>query len=251
MTQQVNNPLNQVPSEPTLADLLDQLKKDILLSFNCHHIATIQSFNPGSDSKAPTVTATVNYKKTFFNLQANGQYAAQLVDYPLLVDMPVFILGGGAAALTMPIKPGDECMIAFNDRDLDNWFASGLPGAVATNRLHSFADGVAFIGVRSNLHPIADYDPDRAVLRNGNALVGVGGGAGQLVKIANNITTLNTLLQSLISTLQNLVSATAAITVTGVSTGGSPSGPPANASTIEAVGSDLSDLGDQIGELLE
>lgn len=254
--------LNKIPVDPSLKDLLDQYKKQIFLSFNCHALATIQSFDPGDDRNAPTVTATINYKQTFYNINVQGQYVPQLVDYPPITDMPVIILGGGPGTLTMPIAQGDECMVLFNDVDMDNWFQSGLPGGVATNRMHSFSDGIALIGVHSNLHPITNYDPVRAILRAGTAVLGPNPSNSKIL-LANvapivagdgslsYTTTLNTLLQTLITTIENLVSATAAITVTGVSTGGSPSGPPANAATITAIGGDLTAIAIQIGELLE
>lgn len=247
--------LNKIASEPRLKDLLDQFKKEIFLSFNCHVLATVQEFDPGDSENAPRITATVNYKKTYYNLTENGKYVPQLVDYPIMIDMPVVILGGGTATLTMPIAQGDECMVFFNDRDLDNWFQTGLVGAVATNRLHSFADGIVLVGVRSNRHPLPDYDMERARLQKGNAYVGVGAGANErLVKIANDVTTLNTLLQSLLSQIQTLASACAAITVTTTvpSTPSTPtSGAPNNAATLSAVATAVGTIATQIGGLLE
>ena len=106
-----NAPLNMVPSEPSLKDLLDLLKKDILLSLNAHHIGTIQSFN----SAKQTATATINYPKTYYQLNSlSGLYNPVLVNYPLLVDCPLICLGGGTAALTFPIQSGDECLVLFN-----------------------------------------------------------------------------------------------------------------------------------------
>lgn len=236
---------NLIPQDPGLKDLLDLLKKQILLTTNCHHIGTVQSF----DAENQTATATINYRRTYFNLnKSTGNYDPVLKEYPTLIDCPVIFLGGGNAALTFPVSKGDECLVLFNDRDIDNWFQGGGSGALATPRLHSFSDGLILVGLRSLAHSIDDFDTTRAVLRNGDALVGVG---DTLVKIANNSTTLNTLLQTLVTDIRNLVAATAAITVTGVTSGGGISGPPVNAAAITAVGSSLSALATQIGGLLE
>lgn len=238
-------PFNPSKSDPNLTDALNLLKKDILLSFSAHHVATIQSF----DATKQTAKATVNYKKTNFKLnKATGLYDAVLVDYPILLDCPVICLGGGTAALTFPIKTGDECLVCFNDRDLDNWFQGAGGGGVATARLHSFSDGIILVGLRSLANVLTNYDLVRAVLRNGQALVGVG---PTLVKIANNTTTLNTLLQNLLTQLQNIIAQLEVLQVTGVTAGGTISGAPVNAAAFAAIGANLSTISTQISGLLE
>lgn len=187
--------LNKVLAEPRLIDVLNLLAKDIRANLNCHAVATIQSF----DSETQKVTATINYKKTYIERNATTKtYSPKQVDYPLLVDVPIVMLQGGTAALTFPIAAGDTCLILFNDRDMDNWLYSGQVLPVNTPRMHSFADGIALIGLRASNNPLADYDEDRAVLRNDKAYVGVG---AQLVKIGNDLTTLKELLEGLIDIL--------------------------------------------------
>lgn len=231
--------------EPSLKDLFDIASKDILLKLNCHAIAIIQSFDPENQ----TISGAVAYKKSFDERQADGTYKIVLKDYPPLIDVPVVIMSGGPWSLTFPINQGDECLILFNDRDLDNWFQSGQVGGVASGRLHSFSDGIALVGLRSTARSLPDYDTTRAVLGNSNGtMVGVG---DSLIKIANATTSLNALLQELITDVNNLVTATAAITVTGVGTGIGTSGPPANAAAITAVATQLSTTASKIAGLLE
>lgn len=238
-------PFTQSPAEPRLKDVLDQLKKNIFLSFNCHHIATVQKF----DETNQTATVTINYKKTYYKLnQVTGIYDPTLIDYPVLADCPVIVLGGGPASLTFPIEAGDECLVLFNDRDLDTWFQGASGGAVATPRLHSFADAIILVGLRSLANSLDAYDLTRAVLQYGSTLVGVG---ESLVKIANEQFTLNELLQELISEIKDLTDQTAALTVTGISTGGQASGPPTNALAIAAISLQITATATKIGELLE
>lgn len=250
MTQAFSLPQNQAPTDVTLADAFALAKKDVLLNLNAHHIGTVQSFNAAKQ----TATATINYKKTFFQLNAaTGVYNPVLFDYPELVDCPVIFLGGAATALTFPVAQGDECLVLFNDRDMDNWFTGGGGGAVATPRLHSFADGIILVGLRSLGNVLQNVDAVRATLRgskDGQTIVGVG---ATLIKIANSQYTLNSLLQELISDVQSLVSATAAITVTYLPGPGSPtpSGPPVNAAAIQAAGTQLTQTANKIAGLLE
>jgi hypothetical protein len=107
------------------------------------------------------------------------------------------------------------------------------------------------VGLRSTPNVLLNYDTVRAVLSNGGpfgAMVGVG---PALIKIANATTTLNTLLQTLITTLDTFATATGAITVTGVTTGSGISGPPANAASFASVVTSLNSLSAQIALLLE
>lgn len=202
-------PSSKNATEPTLRDLLNQFSKEISLSLNCHAIATVESFNPVNQ----TITATINYKKVF-NQQTGvtGKFSQVLVDYPLVIDAPVVILGGGSGTLTFPIAQGDECLLLFNDRDIDNWFSSSQTGTLATTRTHSFADAVALVGLRSATRFISDYDATHTLLKQNGVKVGVG--STKLVA-ANNT-------DSLKSVLEALVTAIKAIQVT-CSTPGNPS----------------------------
>lgn len=237
-------PSNNKKVEPTLADLLQLQKKDILLSLNCHHIATITEF----DSSAQTVKCQINYKKTFFEQGADGTQRVVLRDYPPLIDVPVIVLGGGPFRITFPIAAGDTCLLLFNDRDMDNWFSGSNGGPVASGRLHSISDAIALVGLNSKASPVPNYDDTRAGISNGETMVMIG---EELVKIANAGTTLNTLLQQLIVNIQALVTQTALITVSGVTTGPGASGVPVNAATITAISTQLTTTANNIAGLLE
>lgn len=189
--------LNQYPTSFKLRDLLDTVIREVFLNLNCHGIGTVQEFN----SEKRTVKVTLNYQKTMNVADAGGVYKELPFNHPVLMDCPVVVLGGGTAELTFPISKGDECLILFNDRDLDNWFAGNPPMPPETPRMHSFSDGVALIGLRSLARKIEGYDSERAVLRNDKAMVGVG---PELIKISNDLTTLNTLISSLIQAIEQI-----------------------------------------------
>jgi hypothetical protein len=158
---------NLIPNEPELKDLLALHKKDIFLSMNCHAIATIQSFDPTKQ----TASATVNYKKTYFKPDTAGVYRPVLVDYPQLIDCPVIFLGGGGSVLTFPVAAGDECLVMFNDRDMDKWFQGASSSAVATPRLHSFSDAIIMVGLRSLANSVEDFDAENPQIKSGNVTV--------------------------------------------------------------------------------
>jgi hypothetical protein len=157
-------PQNLIPNDdPSLKDLLDLYKKFTLLDLNCHHIGQIEVFNPEDQ----TATISIAYSRTFLQPSSNENYVPVQVPYPP-ITCPVFVIGGGGGALTFPISPGDECLVAFNDRDIDNWFAGiGQGGAVNTGRLHSFTDAMCFVGFRSMANVLKSYDAANVVLMNG------------------------------------------------------------------------------------
>lgn len=210
--------------EPSMYDLLNLFKRQIMQELNCHGLAQVQSFN----STDLTITAKMMYSKTYYDQQRDGTVVERTVEYPLMLDVPIVVLGGGNARLTFPIAEGDECLILFNDRDIDKWFQGATSGPVKTNRLHSFADGVALIG----FFEVSSYDTARAKLSNGDTYIGV---SETKVKVANSTRNLNTVLQSILTQLQTLANTTAV--------NGSPINP--------TVATQLSTLAGQLGELLE
>lgn len=239
-------PFNNPEGPVSLVDLLALLKKDIFLSFNCHALGTIFSF----DANEQTAQVNLNYVKTLFN----DSGVQRSIEYPALVDVPVIILSGGTTYLNMPISKGDQCLVMFNDRDIDNWFDGATAGhEVNTPRLHSLADGIALVGLQQ--FAISGYDAVRAMLTDGTVMVGINPDTSKV--LISNGTTLNDLLQDLITEVKNLVTATAAITVIPGSfvAGATPvtgvSGVPVNAATITAIGTALTSTASDIGDLLE
>lgn len=235
-----------VANNLNLSDLLTFFKKEIFASLNCHHIGTIQEFN----AEEQVCRATINYKMTFYKTNLQGIQEKYFVDRPILIDAPAIILSGGAANLTFPISPGDECLCIFNDRDIDNWWASGQVKENETSRMHSFTDGLILVGLKSLAKKIPNYDMNHAQLSWGNAKLGI---TAEKVLVSNTTNTLNDLLQELITQVKTLSEQCSQIQVTAVS-GGPPtsmSGPPKNASDIAAVGTELSSIAGKLSALLE
>ncbi len=234
-------PFSKTIAKPTLASALELLKKNILLSLNCHAIATVQSFDPD----AQTISATINYSQTYFTQTNVGKLEEKTQEYPILVDVPVISLCGGSSYLSFPIEKGDQALILFNDRDIDNYVKGAFSGAPATSRLHSMSDGIAIVG----LNKISTFDETHAKIQWGDNGPEVGVSETKVL-VKNTIGTLNDLLQELVNEVKTLVAQTAAITVTPGSLAG-PSSPPLNAAAITAVSAQLTATATKIGQLLE
>lgn len=129
-----------------------------MMSMNCHQVGEIVSFD------ASTQTAEVQIKMMKMK---NGK----LQDYPILIDCPCVVLGGGQGRVTFPITAGDSCLVLFNDRDIDNWYAGGQKMLPRTERKHSYSDAIALVGVHNLQNKITDYLVDGTELKYRNATI--------------------------------------------------------------------------------
>lgn len=209
------SPQNQIPNEPDLMAAFDLVRKDILINLNCMHLGTIQSFDPVKQ----LATVTINYKRTFYE-PVNGLYKPKTVAYPVLTDRPVVILGGGNGYTTYPIEKGDECLVLFNDRDINNWYAGSNTSPVATARLHSFSDGFVLVGVKSKANVLEDYNADepefrtkdgsvKAVLKDDRAQLQAGAANTLAITDAGKLKVQNTTGEFVTALIQALSTATA------------------------------------------
>ena len=192
MTQQNLN----VEKDLDLSNFFDIIKKDILINLNCHHIGIVQSFN----SSTQRAQVKIVYNKTLQVLNWNG-YELQNVSYPIMADCPVIVLGGGLTSLTFPITIGDECLVLFNDRDIDNWISNSVTLEVNSSRLHSFSDGIILVGLRSALNVVKNYSSTDAVLQNGTTNVSVGIAK---ITIQNQIDTLGNIINDLLTAIKGI-----------------------------------------------
>lgn len=195
---------------PDLTALLDLKLRAAFAMFNCHQLGTVQSFNAGKQ----TAEVSLNLQLTVSSIVRS---------YPLLVDVPVFVLGGGDRVVTVPIHSGDTCLVLFNDRDIDNWFSTGAIATPSSGRLHNLADGLALVGFRSSANPVTECSLQDVEVRNGQSRIAV----GDLLLLKNSVTDLLTVLQA---------AAAAMTTLNSLKTGGDAS------SAITAFQTQLSQL---------
>ena len=127
---------------PNLKTILDEVKAEIFSTLNCVQVGRIEKITPGEQ----TVEVSIQIKR----LARNGSSTF----YPVLVDVPYFILQGGGAYLDMPITPGDYCIVLFNDRNLDAWWSTANVADPPTARKHSMSDGIAIVGLNPASAPL-------------------------------------------------------------------------------------------------
>lgn len=117
----------------TLLDYTYDLKQDIFYNLNCHKVGIIQSVDTANK------IATVELIDKRVVTTDKGEVVK---DYSLLVDCPIIMQRTETGGLSYPLRAGDNCLVLFNDRDIDNWFEIGASGTPNSKRSHNLSDGV-------------------------------------------------------------------------------------------------------------
>lgn len=132
----------------------------------------------------PAIVKSVDFKKQTLTCQpairehmSDGNGNLSWVEIPELLDVPFFIYSGGGYCLTLPIKPGDDCLVIFGDSCMDAWWQSGGVQNQIERRRHDLSDGFAIVGFRSQPAVVSNYSADTAQLRNaaGDAYIEISG----------------------------------------------------------------------------
>lgn len=140
----------QLLAPPSLTDVLNQTKRNLSTGINCINIGIIQSFD--IETQSATIQLALRRVTAVY---PDGTRTVET--RPLLKSCPCFVLCGGSSYLTMPITEGDECLVLFNDRELDQWYANGGVQTPIGYRVHSSSDAFALVGIKSLQNSIADY----------------------------------------------------------------------------------------------
>lgn len=132
-------------TNPDLSQLLIEFEENLLSKFNCCKIGKIIKFYP----EDKTADIQILSKK-----EINGT----LYDYPLLSKC--LIIGD---KITQPVLINDNCIVLFNDFNIDSYFETGTSQQPYNNRKHDLSDGIAILGVNSLVNKI-EYDNNNIVL---------------------------------------------------------------------------------------
>ncbi len=168
--------INNVFGDASLADVLEALKNSTMVDLNVMNIGEIVSF----DATNQTAQVKVLIKR-IDTMKEDGTILYQA--FPtLLQNVPVMVLFGGTGYLTMPITAGDSCLLLYNDREIDQWFANGGWQAPITQRVHDVSDAVAIVGINSLQKSIASYLTAGVRLAFGDVTISLT--AGEIASVA-------------------------------------------------------------------
>lgn len=217
---------------PDLTKLLQQFGRNLADQFNCHRVGRITAFDSN------TLICKV---KLLDKLIFNGTEE----DYVEFTNMPLLIYATETAGLTLGNVVGAECLVHFNDTDIDNWLETGEAYAPNSLRQHDFADGFVELRPYDNLaaqkisydsEGLALYnngtkvqlkDDGSAVITNGSAVITLSGGT---ISITGDVTisgdlTVNKTITATTDVMTNNISLKQH-THGGVTTGGGSTGLP-------------------------
>lgn len=145
---------------------------------------------------APGIIQSVDYERQTCTVQLairerlNHEEDLEWVDIPTLPDVPLFVYSGGGYCLTLPVQPGDECLVVFGDCCIDAWWQNGGVQNQADHRRHDLSDGFAIVGFRSQPNVVGGFSSGSAMLRNasGSAYIEI---AGDAIHIQSGGTTID------------------------------------------------------------
>lgn len=136
-------------SNKSMTDVLNYWFENFAGSFNCIKIGKINAVNKTNQ----TVDVQILHKR----INESNLVKRELRDYPLLKSVPFIILGGGNSYLTFPISVGDNCLLLFNDYEIDRWWDTGENLPSTFDRKHDISDAFALVGVHSMVDLIQGY----------------------------------------------------------------------------------------------
>jgi len=203
--------LDKTVIEPDLYTNFQRLKDDIFQNMNCVKIGKISSFDKTKQTAEIELLVKVKVSDT------------EIKDYPMLLDCPVFSLQGGGAYIEMPITSGDNCIVLFNDRDIDNWYQTGNSMIPASKRKHNLSDGIAIVGLNP-LTKSLTLDGNKIKINSGNYPLEIVTLLGKIEIASNGNITFNSGTESylkgnyVVSTLQPVIAALAALVVSPAAT---------------------------------
>ena len=153
-------------SKKSLTDVLNHWFDNFSGAVNCVKIGRITSVNTSDQ----TVSVQILHKR----INESSVTKRELRDYPLLQGVPFVVLGGGQSYVSFPISVGDNCLLFFNDYEIDRWWETGENLPANFERRHDISDAFALVGVHSLANLIDDYSQYVHLKYSGNSSITVG-----------------------------------------------------------------------------
>ena len=108
------------------------------MDINCMRIGVVQEFYPEN------LTAQIKLvDKKLMGLNPDGSQI--LEEYPPIYAKVCYC----NPFCTFPLTQGMECILLFNDRELETWFINGGSNIQSYPRMHDLTDAIAIVGIRS------------------------------------------------------------------------------------------------------
>lgn len=96
--------------------------------------------------------------------------AGELVNLPLLTNVPIRYMKTKTFSISIPIEVGDHVLVVFAERSIDTWLTQGGLQNPFDIRKHSLSDAFAFPMMYPETDLIPDFDDSNLVLKTNTGL---------------------------------------------------------------------------------
>ena len=182
-----------------LTEVLELVIANAVGSINVALPAKVLSFDADKQTISAQIAVRANYADP--DQDEDDEDVLVPVKIPPITNVPVMFPQGGGSSITWPLEKGDDVLLVFCDRSIDEWSSSGSGDNIPLfNRRHEWTDAVAYAGVRPVANPLeADRLPDDALALTHKATqVRVGDGTFAVENQANELVAV---LTDLVNTL--------------------------------------------------
>jgi hypothetical protein len=150
----------------------------------------IQSFD--SDKMTVTVQPCLNEQVPVITAQAGKVWQSEqvTVNLPLLADVPLCLPGDLNYTITFPNIVGSECLVIFADMCMDSWWQNGgVNNTQLEQRRHDIADGFAILRPYSQKQlPGGSYSANSLQIKKNDGSVVVDLSGDTITLTAPNVT---------------------------------------------------------------
>ena len=154
---------------PALSTLASNIKQGIESRVKDLHTSMpgiVQSF----DAALQLATVQPAIRRIFVTREGDKEILVP-TDLPILINVPVVFPRGGGFSLTFPVAEGDECLLVFCERSIDNWHQTGKVKTPGAKRFHSLSDATAFVGLSSLPNKVPNYDDTNVQIKKDDGSV--------------------------------------------------------------------------------
>jgi len=156
-------------NDDALATLASNIKKGIDSRLKDTH-TSLPGIIVSFDGTTQLATVQPAIKRIFKTNDGDTELLTP-TDLPILINVPVQFPRGGGFSLTFPVKKGDECLLVFCERSIDNWHKFGGVKTPGARRFHDLSDATAFVGISSMVNKIPNYDTTNVQLKKDDGSV--------------------------------------------------------------------------------
>jgi hypothetical protein len=140
----------------------------------------LQAFNPAEMAATVQISLMLPFRAT------SGVLTYEKVTP--LVHCPVQFIGGGGYTATFPMAQGDEGLLSFAMRCIDEWWQhGGYSNVLSEFRMHDISDGFFIPGFRSKPRVLSGFSTTTAQFRSDDGLTFVELGPGIINLIADEV----------------------------------------------------------------